>query len=57
MWGASQVLFPWQEKGPIPPLVLQHYYSFTFLFFGGGHTMWHAGSWFPSQGLNPCPLQ
>ena len=27
---------------------------FLFLF---GCTAWHAGSWFPDQGLNPCPLQ
>ena len=25
-----------------------------FLFFFG-YTVWHAGSWFPDQGLNPCP--
>ena len=21
-----------------------------------GHTTWRVGSWFPDQGLNPCPL-
>lgn len=36
MWGAGQqVLFPWQQKGPIsPPRVLQHYHTFTFLLLG-----------------------
>ena len=27
------------------------------IFYFFGCTMWHAGSLFPSPGLNPCPLQ
>ena len=27
----------------------------SFFFFG--HAVWYAGSKFPDQGLNPCPLQ
>ena len=29
----------------------------SFVLFYSGHAMQHAGSQFPDQGLNPCPLQ
>ena len=33
-------------------------YLFIFKFYYiFGHTVWHAWSYFPDQGSNPCPLQ
>ena len=36
---------------------LSHILFLSFLlFFFFGCAAWHAGSWFPDQGLNPSPL-
>ena len=34
---------------------IKRFFVFCFCFFG--HTAQHAGSEFPNQRLNPCPLQ
>ena len=35
---------------------LEHVYEDTLLFYFFGHTLQHAGSQLPNQGLNPCPM-
>ena len=38
--------------------LLSRFFSQCFLFLGvGDWTMGHTKSWFPDQGLNPCPLK